>query len=155
MSAQDAAVPTLLDPNVPVFRLIVTGSSTWRGRVSVWVPLDRMLAKHGRIVLRNGKAKRGLDRIVSDWTAARTGRGVTEDPQPADWAAHGMRAGFLRNQKLVDAGGDALMAWVDPCRRRRVWCPPGTHPSHGTADCVKRARKAGIPVYFSPRGMSW
>lgn len=49
----------------------------------------------------------------------------------AEWEREGKSAGPRRNQRMVKAGADLLVAF------------PG---GRGTADCVKRARKAGIPV---------
>lgn len=154
MNAQDAELAAWLSAN-PRFVLGVTGSRDWATRSSVWIPLTQMLRHRKRLLVRNGKAKRGVDRHVSDWTARLPDHLVLEDPHPADWGRHGNQAGFLRNQEMVDAGMDALMAWALPCRKNAPWCPTGEHPTHGTADCVDKARAAGIPVYFSPEGMSW
>jgi hypothetical protein len=49
----------------------------------------------------------------------------------ANWELHGKAAGPIRNQEMVDVGADLLIA-----------SPGGV----GTADCVARARRAGIPV---------
>jgi YspA, cpYpsA-related SLOG family len=51
----------------------------------------------------------------------------------ADWEHEGKRAGVLRNQHMVNLGADICLAF-----------PIGE--SRGTRDCIKRARKAGIPV---------
>lgn len=142
-----------------VLTVIVTGSSHWWDRPSVYRPLDRLRRKCDRLVVRNGKAKRGLDAIVSDWTELHKGDGVVEDPFPADWTPRpgvvNMQAGLIRNQRMVDEGADLVVVWAKPCRKSSPWCPPGEHPSHGTADCVRRARDSGIPVYFCPTGLRW
>lgn len=50
----------------------------------------------------------------------------------ADWNAHGKAAGYIRNQQMLDEGKpDMVIAF------------PG---GRGTADMVKRAKKAGVPV---------
>jgi hypothetical protein len=154
VKAQDAELAAWLKTN-PAFVLGVTGSRGWTRRSSVWVPLTRMLRHHRRLIVRNGKARRGADRHVSDWAERFPDHLVLEDPHPADWGRHGNQAGFLRNQEMVDAGMDALMAWALPCEKKAPWCPPGEHPTHGTFDCVEKARAAGIPIHFSPEGMSW
>lgn len=59
----------------------------------------------------------------------------------ADWPVHGNRAGPIRNQAMVDSGADLCLAFT-------------TKPldsSRGTADCVRRARAAGIPAYVTQR----
>lgn len=53
------------------------------------------------------------------------------EAHPADWQRHGRAAGPIRNQQMADAGADLVLAF------------PG---SRGTADMVRRARAAGIPV---------
>jgi len=52
---------------------------------------------------------------------------------PADWKAHGKQAGPLRNQKMLDEGRpDFIVAF-----------PGGI----GTADMMRRARKADIEIF--------
>lgn len=136
-------------------RVIVTGSRDWRGTASVWVPLTRLLERHGQVTVLNGKCPRGADELASRWVDEYRNEGASEIPFEADWDRHPGQAGFIRNGKMVAAGAHQVLAWANPCSRRRPWCPPGRHPSHGTADCVAKARAAGIPVYFCPQGMSW
>lgn len=143
--------------NSPNFVVIVTGPRDWLDRRAVWRPLDLTLAHYGSLLVRNGKAKRGVDSLVSEWTRLQKGHGVTEDPHPADWDTHGHQAGFIRNGEMVKAlpRADVVMAWGLPCEKNARWCPRGVHPTHGTADCVKKAREAGIRVVFSRHGMKW
>jgi hypothetical protein len=114
-----------------------------------------MLTHRRHLIVRNGMLERGVDLFVSEWAKKFEDHIVFEDPHPADWTAHGNQAGPIRNQEMVDAGLDALMVWAKPCRRRKPWCPPGVHPSHGTFDCVKKARAAKVPIHFSPDGLNW
>lgn len=57
--------------------------------------------------------------------------GYTVEVHPADWKTHGRAAGPTRNQKMLDTGVDLVMAF------------PG---GRGTADMVKRATVARVPV---------
>lgn len=65
---------------------------------------------------------------------------------PANWDEHGKKAGPIRNQRMVDfvAGrqrvGDRVGAVAFP----------GDAQAGGTADCVKRAKLAGLPVHVVP-----
>jgi hypothetical protein len=59
---------------------------------------------------------------------------------PADWKRHGKRAGFLRNQQIVDAADELLGYFTSKDH------------SPGTADTVRRAVAKGIPVYLSADG---
>lgn len=59
-------------------------------------------------------------------------RGLASLVFPADWQTHGRAAGPIRNQQMLDEGNpDLVMAF------------PG---GRGTADMVRRAKKAGVPV---------
>lgn len=58
--------------------------------------------------------------------------GVERQKFKADWAALGKAAGPLRNQRMIDEGKPDLV----------VAFPGG----RGTADMVRRARKANIPI---------
>lgn len=157
MRPQDSLSKANLDPNSPKFTIIVTGPRGWTDHRTVWQPLDRALSYYGSLLVRNGKARQGVDSLVSAWTDRKKGCGVTEDPKPADWDTYGKKAGFIRNGEMVRAlpRADLVMAWGLPCKMNAPWCPSGLHPTHGTADCVQQARDAGLRVRFSRHGMSW
>jgi hypothetical protein len=72
---------------------------------------------------------RGADLLAGYWAER---RGIPSDIYPADWAGHGRAAGPIRNQKMLDEGKPDLV----------VAFPGG----RGTADMVRRARKAGVAV---------
>lgn len=63
--------------------------------------------------------------------------GLGAETHRADWATYGDSAGPRRNQEMVDSGLDLLIAF------------PG---GMGTADMVRRAKAAGVPVEEVPRG---
>jgi hypothetical protein len=58
--------------------------------------------------------------------------GIKSHTFRADWDKHGKRAGFLRNQEMLDTGKPDLV----------IAFPGG----NGTADMVARAKKAGVEV---------
>jgi hypothetical protein len=73
---------------------------------------------------------------------------------PADWDAHkpadprkGNPAGFIRNQEMVDylLRQDGLKVCIGFPTRFPI--------SGGTADCLRRAHKAGIRTWVAPLGM--
>jgi YspA, cpYpsA-related SLOG family len=72
----------------------------------------------------------GADDLAAKWSA-KTGlpQGVRFY---ADWAKHGRAAGPIRNQRMLDEGKPDLV----------VAFPGG----RGTADMVRRAKKAGVEV---------
>ena len=71
---------------------------------------------------------RGADGLAYSWCQT---LGVAVEPHPADWRRHGKAAGPIRNQAMLDAGADLVIAF------------PG---GRGTAHMVGIARKAGVPV---------
>ncbi|ATS92108.1 hypothetical protein HMSP1_63 [Sinorhizobium phage HMSP1-Susan] len=58
--------------------------------------------------------------------------GITYTTFPANWKEYGKAAGMIRNQKMLDYGCDAVLAF-----------PGGV----GTAGMIKIARKANVPVH--------
>ncbi len=72
----------------------------------------------------------GADSLTRLWAQANA-RHVVLKVFEADWNRLGAAAGPKRNQRMVDAKPDLCVAF------------PG---GRGTADCVAKARRAGIPV---------
>tara|TARA_Y100000310_G_scaffold244963_1_gene249880 strand:+ start:4034 stop:4294 length:261 start_codon:yes stop_codon:yes gene_type:complete len=66
--------------------------------------------------------------------------GIKVERFPADWHLYGRAAGVLRNQQMLDEGKpDLVLAFHDELES-----------SKGTADMVRRAKKAGVEVrYFT------
>lgn len=104
-------------------RVIVCGGRNFADREAVVgellkLPQDAVLV-HGDC----GGADRLAAQVGESW-------GMVCERHPADWSM-GRAAGPIRNQEMVDAGADLLIAFSG---------------GKGTADMVKRAEKAGIPV---------
>lgn len=156
MTQQGHAV-TKLEINSDAFCIVVTGPRDWIDKRSVWMPLERMRNRHQRLLIRNGKAKKGVDHLAGLWASRREGKGVIERAFPADWDTYGKRAGHIRNGEMLRAfpRPDLVMVWGLPCRLDAPWCPPGVHPTHGTANCVEQARDLGLKVTFCPEGLVW
>ena len=110
-------------------KLLVCGGRDFTDRAAVFAALDRADAKRPVMLLIHGAA-RGADTLAGEWAAA---RGVTVAECPADWQTHGKAAGSIRNQQMLGLyAPDGVVAF-----------PGGS----GTADMVRRARGAGIPVW--------
>ena len=71
----------------------------------------------------------GADTLAGAWAKE---HGVPVKAYPAAWNIHGRGAGPIRNQHMLDDGKPDLV----------IAFPGG----RGTADMVRRANKAGIPV---------
>lgn len=85
-----------------------------------WLPTD--------ITIISGMAS-GVDSAAVDFAVVHY---CDLETYPADWKTHGKAAGFIRNQQMLDEGKPDLV----------VAFPGGK----GTADMVKRAKKAGVKV---------
>jgi hypothetical protein len=127
-------------------RVIVTGSRRWPDPRAVHDALTLLYRDHGPFTLVHGACSTGADAQAQHWYEV-TGQqlGCAEDPWPAEWTKHGNRAGPKRNERMVEAGADLVLAFLQsctdpPCRR------PKPHDSHGTAGCIELAEAARIPV---------
>lgn len=120
-------------------RVLVTGSRAWTDREAVYQTLFREwiatagLGSRGMIVV-HGACPTGADAIADAWAkAAQSTSKIRPEPHPANWKVHGNGAGMIRNQEMVSLGADICLAFPLP-------------ESRGTADCMRRAMAAGIPV---------
>lgn len=115
-------------------RVLVTGSRELDDYQAVWAALYERLHAHVPAIVMHGACPTGADQIASEFV--RCGAlSLIEERFPADWARHGRAAGPLRNQLMIDQKPDLVIAFFLEGAASR-----------GTADCVRRARAAGIPV---------
>jgi len=146
----------------------LTGSRLWPdlrrlGDTLMEVWHDALQDGHSGIELMQGCAE-GADTIGRDWALH---HGVLVRDRPADWEGPcgsdckpGHRrprrgttfcpqAGHRRNQVMVDERPLLFLAAATVCALPR--CRGARpHDSHGTADCIRRAEAAGIPVWRVP-----
>ena len=117
-------------------RLIVCGGRSYADRARVNAILDRVERERGIDAIIQGGAD-GADRWAAEWGWDH--RKLVAS-YAADWDRHGRAAGPIRNQEMVDdAEADAVIAF-----------PGGS----GTADLVRRAQAAGLPVWDLRHGHS-
>lgn len=131
-------------------RVLVTASRRWADENLIERCLDEVAAALGKFVLVQGDCPTGGDLIAKNWAIRND---YPHDDIPADWdtpcgddCRHQRRrrsgetyyscAGHVRNQRMVDKGAELCLAFPlgDPKDS------PGTH------DCMRRAKKAEIPV---------
>jgi hypothetical protein len=130
-------------------RILVTGSRDWTDVRAVEQAINRQLplamVLPGAVVATviHGDCPTGADKIAKDY--AEQHPYLKQDPHPAKWKEHGKGAGPKRNQEMVELGADVCIAFVLPCKKEGCRIK-AVHDSHGTADCIKRAKKAGIKV---------
>lgn len=110
-----------------MWRIIICGSRHWTDPA----PIARVIqALPSDTVVITGGAP-GADALAHHLARQ---RGLRTAVFPAAWATEGRRAGPLRNQRMLDAGADAVYAFR---------CP-GASP--GTDHMVRIARAAQVPV---------
>ena len=108
--------------------VLVCGDRFWQDAHTI----RRVLEGLGPVSVVHGGAP-GADRLVGVVAA---GLGLSVQAYPAQWHQYGRAAGPLRNQEmLTDAKPDLVLAFHRNLARSR-----------GTADMVRRARAAGVPV---------
>lgn len=118
-------------------RVVVTGGRDFTDKDFVWKHLDHVHQKTPIALLIQGDA-RGVDRLCRDWAIYNH---VPVEDCPADWDTLGKRAGYIRNQSMIDNYHPELC----------VVYPGG----RGTADMVGRVRKASIRIYAPTYQTLW
>lgn len=110
-------------------KIMVTGSRSWSDEVGLRTQLA--FAARGRDVeLLHGDCPTGADAIADAF--ARTQHRWTVTPFPPD-RSKGRQGRLERNQAMVDAGPDLVLAFIEPS-------------SVGSWHAVTRAMVAGLPV---------
>ncbi|WP_312313127.1 SLOG family protein [Sphingobium yanoikuyae] len=105
-------------------RILICGGRTFNDQVA----FARVMEGREPSVIINGGAA-GADRLARMWAGYRA---IATFTFPADWERMGPSAGPRRNQRMIDEGKPDLV----------IAFPGG----RGTADMIRRARAAGIPV---------
>ena len=120
-----------------IFRVIIAGGREFNQYEMLKQYCDEMLKHKTNICVVSGAA-RGADALGEQY-AKEKGYPINLYPVTnQDWQKYSGYAGHRRNQKMAD-NADALIAFWDS-------------RSSGTADMIKRARKAGLPVKIKKYG---
>ena len=118
-------------------RVLIIGSRAFNSVHTARRAIREVIAEFGTdVTIVHGDA-RGADRLCAQIGAY---WGLKTEAHPADWS-QGKRAGFIRNQEMVDLGADLALAFLvagEPCR--------------GTRHAASRAEAAKIPVRWYTQG---
>ena len=109
-------------------RVLVCGGRNYNDTARVFAVLDKLHGEAGVSVVIEGGA-RGADACGKEWAFRRRVECQTFE---ADWENQGSFAGPARNKRMLDEGRPDLV----------IAFPGG----RGTADMVRKARKAGVEV---------
>lgn len=115
-------------------RLLTTGSRDWDRVDIIRSALHWAFEKlgGGEIVLVSGACPTGADKLAEDfWESL----GQPIERHPANWKYNGKRAGFMRNQHMVNLGADLCWAFIND-------------NSRGATHCAEAAEKAGIETHI-------
>jgi predicted polyphosphate/ATP-dependent NAD kinase len=111
-------------------RILVCGGRAYKDSTRVGEVLDAVAKKYEVTAVIQGEAA-GADSLAAAWARR---RGVLVVGFKADWSTHGRAAGPRRNQRMLNEGRpDAVIAF-----------PGGS----GTANMIRKARAAGLPVWL-------
>jgi hypothetical protein len=113
-------------------RVLVCGSRHWTDKAAIKKALAEISAPDQEVIVMHGAAT-GAD-TLADEAARELGFGV--ERYPADWERYGRRAGPTRNQAMIDVGPHVVLAF-----------PLEGKCNRGTRDCMRKAARAGIPVF--------
>jgi hypothetical protein len=117
-------MPTI--PESP--RILVTGSRDWTDEITIFSAISDVAIPPDGWTLVSGACPTGADRIAEGFAE---GLGLAIERHPADWNQHGKRAGFIRNQEMVDLGADVCLAFI-------------LNNSSGASHTARLAERAGI-----------
>ena len=109
-------------------KVLVCGGRNFRSPAQVFRALDRLHQEKPITELMQGGAT-GADQFAMEWAATKPE--IKRYVCHADWETHGRAAGPIRNEKMLTWKPDLVVAF-----------PGGV----GTADMVRRAEAAGVPV---------
>ena len=117
-------------------RVLICGSRDWTNKARIGRYLDTLMDDEcytaDSITVIHGGCK-GADHHAG---MEAKGRGITVVEYPANWLKHGLRAGPVRNQQMIDDGKpDRVIAFH-----------ADLNSSKGTKDMVARAKFHDIPV---------
>lgn len=111
-------------------RVLICGSRPWTDRACVQAVVRQLPL--GSVVIIGGAT--GADALAA--MAARAA-GLECEVYPADWARYGRRAGPIRNRQMLREGRPEVVVAFHP----DLW------GWRGTADMVRVAQAAGLPVW--------
>lgn len=122
-------------------RVLVCGDRNWSNYEFMRKALAKFENEKGMITVLIEGCARGADSMAGHLWAKEIDtpeHPIYVEHYPAQWDLHGKAAGPIRNQQMLTEGRpEVVIAFHEDIAS-----------SKGTADMVRRARKAGIPVWI-------
>lgn len=110
-------------------RVLVCGGRGFDNISFIWTSLDKLHAETPFTDFMQGGCPTGVDCMAKEW--ARTKPGIMRYECKAEWSKYGNAAGPIRNGRMLEWKPDLVVEF------------PG---GRGTADMIRRAEAAGVPV---------
>ncbi len=118
-------------------RVLIAGSRTYTADLVLDAIVYGLNAQEDLVVI-EGEAT-GADTLAREAAECIDAK---VDPYPADWDKYGRAAGPIRNKQMLDEGKpEFVIAFLDKPESE----------SRGTANMIKQAMKAKLPVYVIER----
>jgi hypothetical protein len=127
LAARRRADQQVLLPDGP--KVVFSAGLDFNDHDLIWAKLDKVLAKHPKMVLVHGGSPKGGERIAACWAEARKVPHIAFKP---DWTRHGKAAPFKRNDQMLQLLPIGVIAF------------PG---SGITGNLVDKAREMRLPVF--------
>lgn len=116
-------------------RVLICGDRNWDDRPLFDEAMHRFVERHGIPELVIEGCARGADAMAERWAQE---NGVRVQHHPANWQLEHRAAGPIRNQRMLNAKPDYVIAFHANLPK-----------SKGTAHMVRIARRAGVPVWLA------
>jgi hypothetical protein len=114
-------------------RVLICGDRNWASLPRLSEVMNSYHEQAGVTLVIEGEA-RGADKMGAIWAES---KGIPVRRFPADWSQYGRAAGPIRNQEMLLLGlPQIIFAFHDDLKN-----------SKGTADMIRRAKKAKLPVH--------
>lgn len=132
------------------FVVLITASREWKGphhRTLMEIALLQTWREAGQphgFTVRHGAAKGG-DTLAEEISLRRGWKTDRHPVHPTTWRTLGKRAGFVRNEHMVNLGADVCLAFILHCTQPGCHRPQ-PHGTHGATGCAKLTLKTGIPT---------
>jgi hypothetical protein len=124
------------------FRILITGSRTWRDFLRIRLALGDVLSEINDpnviITIVHGACPSGADFLASEWVKLIRHDyryTIMEERHRADWKRYRKSAGYIRNAKMVSLGADIVLAFIH-------------NESKGASHTARTAEKAGLTVRY-------
>lgn len=144
-------------------RVLITGSRGWSDNIFIANELRNVILRFEalggdpteQVIVVHGDCPDGADALAKAWLESHkqiANHPVKAEAHSADWTKNGKAAGHIRNGYMVKLGAEICVGFALPCRKLNCPRRDTPHATHGTGDCLSRARRARIETRLFRKG---